>query len=133
MNSVYALGRVESGKLLLKNQQIFKEEIKTLNGDIILTVSEGRGKRSLQQNKYYHSVVCGLISETTGYTPEEVHNFLKDKFLSNKHQMVIGNEERLIEEATTTKLTTKEFKDYIEKIQRWASEELNVSIPDPNE
>jgi hypothetical protein len=119
--------------LTLKNQQIFKTELQGLSGDVIVTIAEGRGKRSTQQNKYYWSICCGLISETTGYTPEEVHEFLKEKFLTDKKHIVIAGEERDIEQATTTRLTTKEFEDYTENIRRWASRELQINIPTPNE
>jgi len=133
MKQMYGLGKVNQGKLTLKNSQIFKEELKCLSGDVVVTIAEGRGKRSDGQNRYYWSQVCGLISETTGYTPEEVHDFLKEKFLTDKKHIVIAGEERDIEQATTTRLTTKEFEDYCENIRRWASSELNINIPTPNE
>ena len=34
---------------------------------------------------------------------------------------------------STTKLSTKEFNEYIEQIQVWAASEHGVVIPDPNE
>jgi hypothetical protein len=132
MKQIYGLGKVNQGKLTLNNSQIFKEELKNLNGDVVITVAEGRGKRSTQQNRYYWGQVCTLISETTGYTPEEVHDFLKEKFLTDKKHIVIAGEERDIEQATTTRLTTKEFEEYCENIRRWASSVLNINIPDPN-
>jgi hypothetical protein len=78
-------------------------------------------------------VVCKLISDHTGYTPEEVHNFMKEKFLTDKKHIIIGGEERDVEEATTTRLTTKQFEEYCENIRRFASTELEVSIPEPGE
>jgi hypothetical protein len=130
---MYGLGKVENGKLKLNNPQIFQEELRDLSGDVIVEVKEGRGKRSNQQNAYYWSTICKLISETTGYTPEEVHEFFKEKFLSERKCILIGNEEREIEKASTTKLTTKQFEEYAENIRRFAATELNISIPTPNE
>jgi hypothetical protein len=135
MKQIYALGKTEKGspKIIFNNRQIFDEELKDLSGDIVITISEGRGKRSDRQNKYYWSVCCKLISEHTGYTSEEVHEFLKEKFLTDKHKIVIGGEEREIESATTTRLTTKEFEVYCENIRRFAAQELNINIPEPGE
>jgi hypothetical protein len=133
MKSIFGLGKVEKGKLTLKNQQIFQEELKGLVGEVVVTVAEGRGKRSDAQNRYYWGIVMKLISDTTGYTPEEVHEFLKEKFLTDKKHIVIGGEERDIEKATTTRLTTKEFEEYIENIRAFASMELQINVPSPNE
>jgi hypothetical protein len=130
---VYAYGKMIDSRPVPNNRQIFSEELKSLKGDILIEVSENRGTRSNQQNKYYWSVVCGLISEHTGYTPEEVHNFYKELFLTDKKEVIIGKDKLVIEQATTTKLTTKEFEEYCENIRRHASTELSVSIPEPNE
>ena len=133
MKQASCLGTVKDGKLELRNPQIFKEELKGLFGDVTLTVAEGRGKRSNQQNKYYWSVVCGTISDHTGYTPKEVHEYYKDMFLSEKKHITIGEDEREVETATTTRLTTKQFEEYCENIRRHASEKLHLDIPEPNE
>ena len=77
--------------------------------------------RSNPQNKYYFGVVVDMISEETGNEPEETHELLKLKFLKSMGK------------ANTTQLDTKEFNIYIEKIQRWAAQELSCVIPDPNE
>jgi hypothetical protein len=75
--------------------------------------------RSNPQNKYYFGVIVDMISEETGNEPEETHELLKLKFLKS-----MGKK-------NTTQLTTVEFNTYIEKIQRWASIELSLIIPDP--
>jgi len=70
--------------------------------------------RSPQQNNYYWFIV-DLLAEDLGYTRMEMHQALKDHF----------------EVVSTKTLTVKEFKDYIDRIIRWASMELGVVIPDP--
>ena len=75
--------------------------------------------RSNPQNKYYFGVVVDMISEETGNEPEETHELLKLKFL------------KPMGKANTTQLDTKEFNLYIEKIQRWAAQDLGCIIPDP--
>jgi hypothetical protein len=34
---------------------------------------------------------------------------------------------------TTRRMKKDEFSDYCERIKRWAAQDLNVYIPDPNE
>jgi hypothetical protein len=62
---------------------------------------------------------------------ESVHELLKYRFLkvdeSNPDGLFV---ERI---KSTTELSTSQFMDYIAEIQRWASEFLNVYIPEPNE
>ena len=82
--------------------------------------------RSIQQNKYYHGVVCKLISDHTGYTCDEIHQILAEQFLSYE------KDGRTFVQSTT-KLKTTEFESYMEDCRRWASVELQVYIPLPNE
>jgi hypothetical protein len=82
--------------------------------------------RSIQQNKYYHGVICKLISDHTGYTSDEVHQILAEQFLSYE------KDGRTFVQSTT-KLKTTEFESYMEDCRRWASMELQVYIPLPNE
>ena len=91
--------------------------------------------RSNPQNNFYWGVCIELLSEHLGFTPEEVHNILKHKFLDGKTLSVATKNgiEKIWMQRSTTELTTGEFKNYIEQIQRWASIELGIVIPDPNE
>jgi hypothetical protein len=83
-------------------------------------------KRSIQQNNYYWGVVCDLLSKETGYTPDEIHQILGEKFLSyEKNEMTFVK--------STTKLNTNEFENYMEECRRFASMELNCYVPLPNE
>lgn len=79
--------------------------------------------RSLQENSYYWGVVLQHIADTTGYTPEEVHDAMRWKFLR-----VSGWFERV---RSTTSLTTTEFEEYLEKIRTFAVQELDCPIPLP--
>jgi predicted acylesterase/phospholipase RssA len=82
--------------------------------------------RSQKQNRYYWGVVCKLISDHTGYTPDEIHQILAKKYLSYER---IGKPFVL----STTKLKTGEFEAYMEDCRRWASTELSCNVPEPNE
>jgi hypothetical protein len=83
--------------------------------------------RSQKQNRYMWGVVYKILGDELGYLPEEVHQFCGDMFL--KYEKPTG--EMFIK--STTRLTKPEFEDYLEKVRRFASVELSISIPKPNE
>lgn len=92
--------------------------------------------RSVNQNAWYWSQIVGLISEHTGYTPDETHEVLKQLFLPKKLAVAAANGEivnELVIGGTTTTLNKLEFADYCERIRLWAQEQLNIDIPDPTE
>lgn len=84
--------------------------------------------RSIQQNKYYWAVIVAMLAEHCGYSDDEMHEALKDKFLS-----IYDPETDLKKIGSTTELTTLEFIEYNERIKRWASEFHHLVIPDPKQ
>ena len=82
--------------------------------------------RSLPENNYYWGVVVEELSQFTGFTPQEVHTLLKNKFL----KIVKG---KLESARSTTDLSVAEFENFLSQVRQWASEELQVFIPIPNE
>jgi len=94
-------------------------------------------RRSNQQNRYYWGLVVPMIRKGikelgTDLTHEETHEFLKSRF--NKDELVNPGTGEMVEiPLSTTRLTKSEFGEYIENIQRFASEFLGLVIPDPGE
>ncbi len=120
-------GKVENGKVRLDDKKKFDEYVKTLESKKIqIQIRKYKTSRSDQQNRYYWGVVVKILSDSFGYTPEEMHEALKWQFLRKKGV-------KIPTVISTTKLTTTQFKNYTEKIQRWASMEYGVMIPDPSE
>lgn len=108
------------------------ESLKTLKPvahQIMIKVD--RDSRSAKQNKYYWGVVVKLISDYTGFETDEVREFLKCKFLKYEKALPSGEVAELI--ASTTKLDTKEFEEFMEKVRAFAAQELDLIIPLPNE
>lgn len=94
-------------------------------------------KRSNPQNNYYWGLVVPMIKKGiealgTELTIAETHEFLKAKFNTVE---IINAETGQVEALpkSTSRLSPAEFNGYKEKIQRFASEFLNIYIPDPNE
>ena len=72
--------------------------------------------RSTEQNKRYWALIKELGS-FLGYDEGEMHELMKYKFLSYKTEM-LGEEIPVI--PSTSKLTIKEFVEYLEKVERFA-------------
>ncbi len=82
--------------------------------------------RTEAQNRYYHKML-DLICEHTGDDHLDLHDTLKAKFLGRPK--VIGDKEYIIVPSTTG-LNSKNFGSYLEKVHKFAAEELEVILPD---
>ncbi len=97
-----------------------------------IEIKVDRDKRSGNQNRFYWGCVIKLLSDHTGFTPDEMHETLRAKFLKYQKPMPPNGYMATVIQSTTD-LDTKEFEEYIEEIRRFAIQELDVEIPTPNE
>jgi len=74
--------------------------------------------RSVEQNKRYWKLITEL-GDYLGYDEGEMHELCKYKFLSYKQDM-LGDE--MVVVPSSSKLTIKEFVEYLSKVERFASE-----------
>ena len=102
--------------LKLLNRKGIGEFLETLEGEVDITISEVKS-RTLFQNNYYWKVVVRVFGDELGYTREEMHEVLKKEFKVE----------------STTKLDRDEFRDYLDRIIRWASVNFQILIPDPDQ
>lgn len=127
--------RLESGVMKLNAKRLAQLLRGRRDCDLELVIERKHATRSAAQNSYYWGVVVGLLSEHTGYTPDEIHEILKAKFLPKKLAVTDGNGEirgEFVIGGTTTRLNKIEFGEFVEAVRRWAAEDLGVVIPDPN-
>lgn len=129
-------GKVDNGKLIIYDQDALKRHYKQFEGNIVfISIEKAVRKRSTAQNKYLWGVVYKTIHTELGWDEEDAHDFCKKEFnpkfitLTNKNTGEI--EERQIA-GSTAKMTTTDFMEYVEKIQRFFAEH-GVAIPDPNQ
>ncbi len=121
------IGKVAKGKLTLQEQDRFDAYLVSLGQQSVdVVIRTWRKPRSNPQNRFLWGVVYQLISETTGYTPEEVHDAFRMMFLKDEDRAMPTLK-------STTSLSTIEMNEYWAKIQQFAAEKLNIQIPDPNE
>ena len=126
-------GKVSDGKLSLWDREAFDRHLRTLSGKSVSLELKAGGSRSTQQNRYLWGTVYKILSDYTGYTPEEIHEVCKLKFLpkiidvTNKKT---GEVDSQVIGGSTVKLTTIEFAEYVEQLQRFGAE-MDCVIPDP--
>lgn len=132
-------GRLESGRDTLK-AAIESHEGKRVE----ITVSRAKNTRTNAQNRWYWGVAVEmvrlrLLDLGSRYSSEQTHENLKHWICDFAPDIML--EETVIEETgvilssvkSTTELTTTEFMAYKLAIQQWASENLGINIPDPDE
>lgn len=121
-------GVIKKGQIIYEKPERRDFYLKNLKEglQIIEILKPPRKPRSLKENAYYWGVVIQMISDETGFTPEEAHEAMKWLFLKKQ----IG---KIVSVRSTATLNTLEFENYVENIKRFASLELNLYIPNPNE
>lgn len=110
-----------------------------------VTIEPVKHERSASQNAYLWAVPNKMISDATGYEVEEVHEYLcgqhfgwKDKRVPKTPRNPSGVESVPIRTTTTDErgkrnvLTTTQFSDYVDFVQRFAAKKLGLVIPDPD-
>ena len=87
--------------------------------------------RSIEFNAYYWGHVLKTISNDSGYWPDELHEMYKEMFNPIVVKKVDIESGKVIEERrgdTTTKLSTKKFAEYIERIKAHAVETFGAKF-----
>ncbi len=97
-----------------------------------MVIERVKATRNLEQNRLYWAGFVRPLSEHTGYTPGEMHEYLKTRFLPPERRLMktllLQNaqgeiiDERQIDLSTTTVLNKIEFSDYLHEIQVFAGE-----------
>lgn len=132
---IFGVVRVREGRWKVLHANLFADQASRLRDGLYeLRVERKRATRSVDQNAWYWACVVGLVAEHTGYTPDEIHEIYKAKFIPKRLAVANGNGEikgEFVIGGTTTSLTTVEFSEYCEAIRQWAAQELEVVIPDP--
>lgn len=134
ISEVSTTATVDEHGLHLRNKTKFFAAVRQLYGEVELVARKKRATRSQSQNAYWWGVCVELVSEHTGYTPDEVHEIAKQMFLPKKLAVQSGNGEikgEFVIGGTTTTLNKTEFGEFMESFRRWAAEDLGVVIPDP--
>jgi hypothetical protein len=127
-------------KLTLINEQVRRRAL-----DILATlpleprqeiiIRPAKSKRSLNQNSTYWGWIDAIrlhIMDSTGqaYSKDEVHDFLRAKFLPTRVVEIGGETKASVE--STTKLSVKDMSEYMDKIDHYCVQSLGLYLPLPN-
>lgn len=106
--------------------QLYHNLLKKLNGQYaMMTIEPVSEKRTIKQNSYYWGVYLPLISDQTGDDIHSLHEHFKNMFLKRDQEgTALGEKIELYK--STTELTTKEFTEFINQIEK------RTGIPAPD-
>lgn len=135
---VVASAQVKGGRLFIRNRRRFDQAVSQFREgmEVEVSVKRLRATRSQQQNAYWWGVCVQLVSDHTGYTPEEVHEIAKQMFIPKRFAFQNGNGEikgEFVIGGSTREMNKVDFSEFTERFKQWAATELDVYIPDPNE
>ena len=117
-----------------RDKQSLINYLKELENDYIVSVKKQRNTRSNMQNSYYWKCIVQGLAEELGYFPNEMHDALRAKFLSEYEMISINDNQIAINKiGSTTALNTKSFEQYTEQIRVWALTDLGIRLMLPNE
>ncbi len=98
-------------------------------GKFTLTIKKQAKDRSVSQNALMW-MWFACIADVTGNTKEEVHDAYCFMFLSRP--VTVGTRSGMIPQGTSG-LNTEEMKEFLDKVQADAANELGITLPDPND
>jgi hypothetical protein len=130
------VGHVTDGHLAWDTGESAKlrHYLRSLDGKAIeAIIRPKRHKRSLDQNAWIWGVAYPLLGECLGYDRHEhdlLHYALLGECFGTTYDQRFGRE---LPRVSSSKMTTKEFSDYMEWLVRWSATEHGCVIPLPGE
>lgn len=119
--------KITKGKIDIYNLPAYLNDLSGISGEAVIDIRPWKPVRSGNQNRYYRGVVLSMIEDYTGQDADDLHHYFRAKFLG------VDDKGGIEIPISTTILTTKEMENYMEAIKRFASVNLGLYIPDPNE
>lgn len=99
-----------------------KQYFETLaDWDYQIEVKKAKKIRSPEQNARYRVILNLLVAQDTGYTDDDWHSILKERFIKPRIvKSKVDGRKRIKRKPTTTTLTTEEFMRYNDAIIEFA-------------
>jgi hypothetical protein len=135
VTSFVTSGRVEQGQLHLHQKKPYDAWLAKHDSRIILAKFEPQhAKASPQQYAYYWAGVLAPLWSVTHCSTGDLHEFFKRRFNPRVIALVSTTGEILDQELignSTSTLNKVTFGEYLKQIRTYASDRLQVVIPDP--
>lgn len=93
-------------------------------------IKQKREIRSVSQNSLYWLWLTCIMAET-GNDKDYLHIFFGKKYLPQNSRVIYGETVNIT--VSTTSLDTAQFKHYLDRIQQFASSELGIVLPNPED
>ena len=119
-------GKIRNGQIQI--QRFYREDVLKNEGKPVSIEIEGESK-TLQQLRYVWGVIFKLVSEYTGFSPDEVSETYKKKFLSYPKER--DGKMYFFTRGLST-LKKEEMAEFIDKVIQHATSDLGLIIPDPD-
>ena len=95
-----------------------------------VTIVRHKERRTVDQNRLlWFWINC--ISDETGQDKNDLHEYFKQKFLGFNTRTMFGVQ--VYKSVSTSSLDTKQFTQYLEHIRAFASTELGIKLPNPED
>ena len=120
---------------ILVNPQVRANCIRTIQNlpdGWAVEIKEHKAKRSAEANRRYWAILAQIAEdgwiEGRRYSAEVWHEFAKRRFIG-----VIDGPGGISIAESSSRLNTKEFADYVQKVEVWAATELGITLTEPIE
>lgn len=125
---------IPKGDLAAEHRRLIKNDIDELPSDKpwLVQVKEYKTRRSLEQNSYLHAVPLRMICDETGYEIDDMKAYLMGTAFGWEEYEIMGSP-RKRPRLTTSELNVEQMSWFFEWLEQWASQELGLIIPKPNE
>lgn len=131
-------GKMEGGKLVITDREQFELYLQKFKDDTEMEVivsrkykrrTSGQADEATNFNGYYWAIIIRMVGDEMGE--------IDDSYTDDMLQMEVGNVRRTPGgkdvPAGHKEMSGGEFSDYCGKCRIWASKNLKLSIPEPNE
>lgn len=108
----------------------YLQSLKVSHKPYRVSIGVEKSQRTKDQNRLYW-LWLNCISDESGNSVDDLHEYLKHKFLNTYARVIYGEEVKSTQ--STTELNTDEFTKYLEKVQIWAANELGITLPNPDD
>lgn len=120
-------GEIENKEDILKQIDLMLNTAR--NGEHFMKLEKAVRQRSISQNKLMW-LWFACIQQETGTDKIDIHDYYCKKFL-RRVVTLAGKEEVVV--SGTSKLSTEQFKDFLDKVQVDAASELGIKLPNPED
>ena len=122
--------KIVGGIIQFEKEKKFVDYLNSLNGkQVEVIVQKKSSARSIQQNAYFHGVICRYWGEYAGNDIATMKGVLKGKFLTATAD-IKGKEVSYVR--ATSSLTVAEMRTFIDDCKKYAIE-YGIVMPDMDE